>query len=344
MSKKRLLIEYKRNIKSIIKCAKNTGLTDEQIDGIVRESFSEFKAKSHQNVFKSSILKISIVVLLSLSVFMYVLLNVHTPTSSVVLRNVQGLTYPALKFIRILAVPIIKLFPSVTDLHDESCLIENPYFYLSDLDCSPCENVYNVIDLTGVEGINAYKKVFEGVPFIIKTNQPEVSFKDLQQLYKNYTAELASDSSRLQTRNLDVNSIKDVLSLDEHALSPNVHIQWRVNKMAAARIIRKVFSRPHFFLERTGQAVEHFLHVDGANAEPYSLPNPECSYVFIIQGSGERTIALKPPRECAKHCKAISVHMEPAYVLLYNWWYWRPVSLPGSVYPNLSISYMNSYC
>ncbi|KAH1028067.1 hypothetical protein HUJ05_001471 [Dendroctonus ponderosae] len=275
---------------------------------------------------------------------MYVLLNVHTPTSSVVLRNVQGLTYPALKFIRILAVPIIKLFPSVTDLHDESCLIENPYFYLSDLDCSPCENVYNVIDLTGVEGINAYKKVFEGVPFIIKTNQPEVSFKDLQQLYKNYTAELASDSSRLQTRNLDVNSIKDVLSLDEHALSPNVHIQWRVNKMAAARIIRKVFPRPHFFPERTGQAVERFLHVDGANAEPYSLPNPECSYVFIIQGSGERTIALKPPRECAKHCKAISVHMEPAYVLLYNWWYWRPVSLPGSVYPNLSISYMNSYC
>lgn len=116
MSKKLLIIEYKRSIKGIIKCAKNTGLTEAQIDEIVRESFSELKAKSHQNIFKSSIFKLSVVLLLSLCVFMYVLLNVHTPTSSIVLRNVQGLTYPALKFIRILAVPIIKLFPSITGI------------------------------------------------------------------------------------------------------------------------------------------------------------------------------------------------------------------------------------
>lgn len=56
------------------------------------------------------------------------------------------------------------------DLHDESCLVENPYFYLSDLDCSPCKNVHNVIDLTGVEGIDAYNKVSEGVPFVIKAS------------------------------------------------------------------------------------------------------------------------------------------------------------------------------
>lgn len=87
--------------------------------------------------------------------------------------------------------------------------------------------------------------------------------------------------------------------------------------MTAARIIRKLFPRPHFFPERTGQAVERFLCIDGPISEPYYLPNPECSYVFVIQGAGERTIALKPPKECEKHCKAVSVHMEPAHVCKY---------------------------
>lgn len=44
----------------------------------------------------------------------YVILNVHQPTSSIVLRNVQGLIYPGLKVWRFLSVPFVKAFPSLT--------------------------------------------------------------------------------------------------------------------------------------------------------------------------------------------------------------------------------------
>lgn len=44
----------------------------------------------------------------------YVILNVHQPTSSIVLRNVQGLIYPGLKIWRFLSVPFVKKFPSLT--------------------------------------------------------------------------------------------------------------------------------------------------------------------------------------------------------------------------------------
>ncbi|KAJ8973868.1 hypothetical protein NQ317_016881 [Molorchus minor] len=64
------------------------------------------------------------VLFMILAIFIYILLNVHQPTTSFVLRNVQYLTYPTLKIIRYLSVPIIKIFPSLTDLYDETCLVE----------------------------------------------------------------------------------------------------------------------------------------------------------------------------------------------------------------------------
>ncbi|KAL1506010.1 hypothetical protein ABEB36_005447 [Hypothenemus hampei] len=348
MPKKRILKEYKDNVNFFKKCAKDRGLSDQDINSILAESFIKLKAENQ--IFSSergsrcqNALKISLCTLLFLSLFIYILLNVHTPTSSIVLRNVQGLTYPALKIVRTLSLPIIQLFPSLTELYDETCLIKNPFFYLTDLDCSPCENVHSVIDLTGVPGVNAYEKVTEGTPLVLKTFQKLVSWRDLQELYVNHPKELMHESSHLDS-NLQIANIHDLFALTETNLTSKAHIKWRINEMTAARTIRKLFPKPYFFPPMTGQDVERFIFIDGPLSEAYTLPNTECSYVFMIQGSGERKIMMKPARECVEKCKTVSVLLKPSYVLLYNWWYWRPVSLPGNVNPSLSISYINSHC
>ncbi|XP_066252735.1 uncharacterized protein [Euwallacea similis] len=343
MSKQALLSQYKHELNKIKSKAKSSGLSEDEFNKLVEGSFQEIKTTNVTQNNNQKQFKICILISLLLSLVFYVLLNIHTPTSSIVLRNVQGFTYPALKIIRTVSLPLIKLFPSLTDLYDESCLVKNPHFYLADLDCSPCENVHSVIDLSGITSVNPYEKVSEGIPLVLKTSQHKVLWKDLQELYQNHSSILKHEMGQFLIKNMNVNP--DILfTFKEEQMSSNVHVEWRIKKMAAARIIRKPFPKPNFFPDRSGQDIERFVYIDGPIAESYSLPNPECSYVFIIQGIGERTITLKPTKECQKQCKSVSVTMRPSYVLLYNWWYWRPVSLPSYTNSNLSISYMNSYC
>lgn len=96
--------------------------------------------------------------------------------------------------------------------------------------------------------------------------------------------------------------------------SSKTHTSWRINRMMPARIVRSLFPRPYFISQRSGQSMERFIMVDEPSAEAYSLPNLECSYVVIIQGSGERTIILKPSKECGNSCKTVSVVLKPSFV------------------------------
>lgn len=122
MSKQDLLIKYRKDVADLKENAKSLGFSDKEIRKIVKESFEELRkeecSKLTKELTKAQLFcrTISYMFLLStiLSFIAYVILNVHLPTSSIILRNVQGLTYPTLKFIRILFVPILKLFPSLT--------------------------------------------------------------------------------------------------------------------------------------------------------------------------------------------------------------------------------------
>ncbi|CAG9760564.1 unnamed protein product [Ceutorhynchus assimilis] len=316
MNKNHLLLnEYKQNLETIIKSAKECGLNDEIIRKIFQKSLSK-KIRKKSNF------------LIMLTIFascfsIYVLLNVHTPTSSIVLRNVQGIMYPALKMVRTLFLPFIKLFPSLTNLYDESCLLQNPFFHLADMECWPCENVHSVLDVSGMEKkINIVEKVSEGIPFIIKSN-------------------LKSNHSEISLA-----AIQEALNIEPmESSSENFQFHYRINKMMNAVALRRLFPAPEFLPERSGQAVERFINIDSPTSDPYSLPNTECSYVFVMQGSGERTISLQPSPECRSKCKSLAILMKTSHVLLYNWWYWRPRSLPSRTKnKDLSITYINSYC
>lgn len=52
------------------------------------------------------------------------------------------------------------------DLYDESCLVENPYFYVADMECWPCQDVTAVLNISKVE--ESSLKSGSGSPFITK--------------------------------------------------------------------------------------------------------------------------------------------------------------------------------
>lgn len=84
--------------------------------------------------------------------------------------------------------------------------------------------------------------------------------------------------------------------------------------MAPARIARSIFPRPYIISEWSGQSVERYIMISGPKAPAYTLPNPDCSYVFVVQASGERVVILKPSKECSGQCKTVSILLKPSYV------------------------------
>lgn len=62
----------------------------------------------------------------------------------------------------------------IAELYDESCLLENPYFQVSNMDCWPCENIKFVLNLTDSKQNTPHV----GLPYIIK-----VHFKDTASKY-----------------------------------------------------------------------------------------------------------------------------------------------------------------
>lgn len=96
--------------------------------------------------------------------------------------------------------------------------------------------------------------------------------------------------------------------------SSNAHFSWRINRIAPARILRTLFPKPYIMTKWSGQSVERYVFIDEPAAHAYKLPSFECSYVFLIQGSGQRVIVLKPSKECGEVCKTVSVVLKSSYV------------------------------
>ncbi|XP_060530410.1 uncharacterized protein LOC132704430 [Cylas formicarius] len=341
VNKNVVLNNFKQDVHNTRIEANKLGLLDNEINDVFEKLFKELDNAPK----KITIAKTAIRVVLFFAcffTFLYILLNVHQPTSSIVLRNVQGLTYPTLKRVRSLSVPIIKILDSLTDWYDESCLIENPYFNLANMECWPCQNMHGVINLTGANQIN-YKKLEEGTIAIAKTKQNSVNIENLNTFYHHYSKDNL-DLRRINTNRPEINTIQALMNYNNSDLSDDILLQWRINKMSTSRVIRKLFPRPAFIPERSGQSVERFLVIAGFRSKPFTLPNTECNFVLMIQGSGERTVIFQPSPECSSKCKRISVVLKPSYALLYNWWYWKPIYMPTGNSTEPSITYISSYC
>lgn len=83
-------------------------------------------------------------------------------------------------------------------MYDEWCLIENPYFYVNDMDCWPCTVVHSVLDLTGH---NISRSFNVGIPYTRAENNTKVKMKDLANLYWNNRGVFDEDAKRISSNN-----------------------------------------------------------------------------------------------------------------------------------------------
>ncbi|XP_055632520.1 uncharacterized protein LOC129772995 [Toxorhynchites rutilus septentrionalis] len=269
---------------------------------------------------------------------LFIVFSYKHEVSTVVLRNIQSFIYPGMRVWRKVAVPIIANYPSLTEYYDESCLLTNPYFQVENLNCDPCADVANVLDLTNVEHVTV------NYPYIFKAQKEQVDIGQLQALFEQHRAIFTKDAFKIQSTHVDVRNLDDLFRhLTNNTQQIESHSVWRCNRMAPARLLRTVFPRPAR-LPATGVSLERYLIVDTAQAPPYRIPDAECANMFVIQGHGSRTFLLRPTQECRHRCRTLSVRLPASYGLIYNWWYWKPISLPEQYAKTPSVSYIGSYC
>lgn len=100
----------------------------------------------------------------------FLCISYKNEASAIVLRNIQTVFYPGMKLWRKLTLPVIEKFPGLTELYDESCLMMNPFFQVENLNCDPCSNVVNVLDLTNVPEDDNPSGEKYAVPLIFKVS------------------------------------------------------------------------------------------------------------------------------------------------------------------------------
>lgn len=168
--KERALLEF---LEKVNRLRADCSLTEDQFDDhILKTHFADFKRISNTFLVTERPVKRSffstIISLLKILFILLLIAMLYTPfrqaTANLFMKNIQSFIYTGMSFWRVLTVPLIRMVPALTELYDESCLLENPLFQIQDMDCRPCQNVLNVLNLSDVDG----QQDAGGVPYVFK--------------------------------------------------------------------------------------------------------------------------------------------------------------------------------
>lgn len=276
-------------------------------------------------------------------VMIYTFISCHNPTQKFVMRHSQSLIYPIMRTVRLWTLPVIKKYDSLTEWHEEECLLKNPFYEEVLLDCWPCEDIRSIVDLTGlVNYTQAYCS--NEKPFIVRDVMPEkVTFEDLRKMYADNKQALSRGTAKFISGASEIQSLSDLFNYRTDNFVKDLHVTWKVNRVSAARIFRQVFRRPYFVPNRSEVALQRFIYFDGPEATHYYYPLTDFANVWLAQGQGYRVVVLEPSESCRNNCSTVSVLLKPKDVLYYNWQFWRPKSLPARISEEPSITYMGSF-
>lgn len=137
-------------------------------------------------------------------------------------------------------------------------------------------------------------------------------------LYKENENIFKQDAYKIQSTNKNIKNLDDLFeSFINKTNVDKSHNILRCNRMIPARLLRKLFPR----LDKhpaTGINLERYLSIDSPKADPYPIPDAECSHMFIIQGHGTRQILLRPTQECRHICRTLSVRLTANYACKYH--------------------------
>lgn len=328
------LQEYSNSIKDLKKRSRDAGLSEEEFKKMYFQSLNNLE--TNRNVVLSNYHRINRYRVLLMG---FVIIGIYTVYNfktfySTVMCNIQEYIYPGLKLVRRISIPLISLFPSLTDFYHETCLIQNPFFTVVDMDCWPCSAVSNVLEVDEPKPMSEQHHA----PFIYKTEQQVIDMDTLKKMYIRNKDIIDKETAKILTNSKHYQTPDDVFNQDSN--DKNFYV-WKFHNIKIAKLLRQIIPRPKV-VPKFGQSTERFIIIDNRK-ELFHVPDTECSFSFLLALSGSREINLLPAEECKHQCKALKVELKETYLLWYNWWYWRP-TVQSSIGNQTFIAHVGSYC
>ncbi|XP_028163789.1 uncharacterized protein LOC114355254 isoform X2 [Ostrinia furnacalis] len=177
MVNQNVLQDYSESIKRFRQQCLNSGISEEEFRNIYIETLQELDNKQRRESNNERI-KTKYKVLLFLTIVLACCAYHYQIIYSCIVCHLQEYIYPGLRLFRKIAIPFISLFPSLTDLYHETCLIQNPFFTVVDMDCWPCSSVNNVREM-----INPTPNNQQNAPFIYEEIQQYACSKNIATIY-----------------------------------------------------------------------------------------------------------------------------------------------------------------
>ncbi|KAG6450720.1 uncharacterized protein LOC115443947 [Manduca sexta] len=329
-------VKYIQSIQKLKEECLRTGMNEDEFRKIYFESLSSLVEEDQKMTRRIMDFikrhKITLLLIMFAICFHY---NFQYIYSSVVC-SLQDYIYTVLSLLRKIFIPILTIFPSLTEYYHETCLIQNPFFTVVDMDCWPCSTVNNVREVENPQPVTNENTA----PFIYKTDQPRITLGDIRFLYASTYKLIERDSRMVLMNNEYYLRPKEVFDRVDHNEIDNYYI-WKLYKTSEARVLREIIKRPKV-VPKFGQSLERYLIID-TSQKTYHLPDTECSFAYFLSLCGSRTIQLVPAEECKHQCKSLQVELKENYLLWYNWWYWKPKVVSSSDNSSF-IGHLGSYC
>ncbi|XP_072942159.1 uncharacterized protein [Epargyreus clarus] len=332
MSKQEVLHRYSQSITLLKKESTDAGISEDEFQKLYFDSLKSHNITAERNP-QRRYTKYFTIVLITLTVLCMV--YNYKAIYSYLICNLQEYIYPGLRLIRKLSIPFISLFPALTELYQEPCLIQNPFFTVVDMDCWPCSSINNVRQAKNPQPTNQQ----QSAPFIYETEQSAIKMHTLRQIYMQNKEIFDNEAPKILTNNKFHTTPQDLFE-NIHIDDKNLYI-WKSTNFNVARILRQVIPRPKV-VPKFGQSTERFIIIDSSQSS-FHVPDTECNFSFLLSLSGARTVQLRPAEECKHQCKSLKVELKESHLLWYNWWYWRPV-VQSSSGNNTFIAHVGSYC
>ncbi|XP_032512001.2 uncharacterized protein LOC116766296 isoform X2 [Danaus plexippus] len=323
--------EYSNSIKRLKNESTITGISEEEFTKMYFQSLNEL---NRERLKKSNRKTNTIFVIPILVIFFITIAYNYKFVYSCLICNMQEYIYPGLRLLRKISIPFVALFPSLTEFYQETCLIQNPFFTVVDMDCWPCSSIHTIREISNPLPIHTQ----QSAPFVYKTKQHSINFDDIKKLYINNRDLFDKESPKILVNNNYYVSPRDVFKSD---LQNKDLFIWKFNNFNVARLLRQIIPRPKV-VPKFGQSTERFIIMD-FKQDKYKIPDTECNNSFLLTLKGSRIVELKPAEECKHECKSFKLELKESYLLWYNWWYWRPVVQQSSSNETF-IAHVGSYC
>ncbi|XP_067127654.1 uncharacterized protein [Centruroides vittatus] len=350
MKEEEALFEFRSQIMAIRLLGKQMNIDDNTINECLSDVFDYTGTSTKRfslplGLFRSVFTFLSILIkTLLFLVVLYAFASFHNPTHKLIMRNSQNLIYPLMRSIRLSTMHLITKYGSITEWHEEECLLPNPFYEEPVLDCWPCEDVRTLVDLTGLRNYTAAYRSNEK-PFVVKDVADfNVTLDLLRGMYRNRWEELEKGTAMYISNDPRVDRLQKLWLNGSSAFeNPNLHVMWKINRVLAAQVIRKIFKRPYFVPNNSEVALQKFLCIDGPESPQYNLPITDFADVWVMQGQGSRILVLDPSPPCNENCSSVSILLNPGNILYYNWQFWRPRSFPSRLSKEPSITFIGSF-